>query len=70
LTQPPRYNAGRRCFACCVELTLFCNWYDDNQWRLSPLYVRNNVNGVDDRDSEQFNRLRIGDVLKQQEWGP
>ena len=50
-----------------VELTLFCNWYDDNQWHLSPLYARNNVNGVGDRDSKQVNSLRSGDVLKHQE---
>ena len=50
-----------------VELTLFCNWYDDNQWHLSPLYTRNNVNGVGNRDRKQVNSLRSGDVLKYQE---
>jgi hypothetical protein len=50
-----------------VELTLFCNWYDDNQWHLSPLFARNNINGVGDRESKQVNSLRSGDVLQRQE---
>jgi hypothetical protein len=58
-------EAGKR--GVVVELTLFCNWYDDNQWHLSPLYVRNNVNGVGDRDSKQVNSLQSGDLLKHQE---
>ena len=58
-------EAGRR--GVVVELTLFCSWYDENQWHLSPLYARNNVNGVGDRDSKQVNSLRSGDVLKHQE---
>jgi hypothetical protein len=58
-------EAGRR--GVVVELTLFCNWYDDNQWRLSPLYARNNAGGVGDRDSKQVNSLRGGDVLRHQE---
>src|SRR5262245_852344 len=58
-------KAGKR--GVVVELTLFCNWYDDNQWRLSPLYARNNAGGVGDRDSKQVNSLRSGDVLRHQE---
>jgi hypothetical protein len=58
-------EAGRR--GVVVELTLFCNWYDENQWHLSPLYVRNNVNGVGNRDSKQVNALQNGDVLEHQE---
>jgi hypothetical protein len=58
-------EAGRH--GVVVELTLFCNWYDDNQWHLSPLYARNNVNGVGERNSQQVNSLRSGDVLNHQE---
>lgn len=58
-------EAGRR--GVIVELTLFCNWYDDNQWHLSPLYTRNNVNGIGDRDHKQVNTLQAGDLLKYQE---
>lgn len=58
-------EAGRR--GVVVELTLFCNWYDDNQWHLSPLFAPNNVNGVGDRDHKKVNSLQNGDVLKYQE---
>jgi hypothetical protein len=63
-------RSGHSICPCCFELTLFCNGYDDNQRHLSPLYVRNNVNGVGNRDSEQVNSLRNGGVLNHQEWGP
>jgi hypothetical protein len=29
-----------------VELTLFCPFYDDSMWKLSPMNASNNVNGV------------------------
>src|SRR5262249_1721778 len=58
-------EAGKRDVV--VELTLSCSWYDDKQWHLSPLCARNNVNGVDDRDSKRVNSLQSGDVLKYQE---
>lgn len=29
-----------------VELTLFCPFYADDQWNLSPMNARNNINGV------------------------
>lgn len=29
-----------------VELTLFCPFYEDSMWRLSPMNAANNVNGV------------------------
>ncbi len=29
-----------------VELTLFCPMYDDSQWNISPMNIRNNVNGI------------------------
>jgi len=50
-----------------AEITLFCNWYDDGQWRLSPLHVNNNINNVGHLDFKVVNTLRNGDVLKHQE---
>jgi hypothetical protein len=37
-------QAGRRGIA--VELVLFCVFYGEEQWALSPLNARNNVNGI------------------------
>ncbi|OWK35068.1 hypothetical protein [Fimbriiglobus ruber] len=37
-------KAGER--GIVVELTLFCPFYDDSMWRLSPMNAANNVNGV------------------------
>lgn len=37
-------EAGRR--GVVVEYVLFCPYYDDGQWNLSPLKAGNNVNGV------------------------
>lgn len=39
-------EAGER--GIVVELSLFCPFYEDAMWNLSPLNVRNNVNGVGD----------------------
>ena len=50
-----------------AEITLFCNWYDDKQWRLSPLLINNNVNNVGSLDFQVVNTLRNGEVLKHQE---
>jgi hypothetical protein len=38
--------AGERGVA--VEYVLFCTYYDDSQWKLSPLCVEANVNGIGD----------------------
>ncbi len=37
-------EAGRR--KVIVEVTLFCPFYEDSQWRLSPFHPDNNVNGA------------------------
>jgi len=34
--------------AVVVELNLFCPFYEDAMWRLSPMNARNNINGVGD----------------------
>jgi hypothetical protein len=33
-----------------VELTLFCPFYEDTQWNLSPMNPKNNVNGIGPAD--------------------
>lgn len=39
-----------------VELTLFCPYYGDEMWNLSPLNSRNNVNGIGDlKRTEAYN---------------
>ena len=37
-------QAGKR--GIVVELTLFCTYYADKMWRLSPLHEANNINGT------------------------
>jgi hypothetical protein len=39
-------EAGRR--GVVVEVVLFCPFYEDHQWALSPFNARNNVNGLGD----------------------
>ena len=39
-------QAGQR--GVVVELVLFCPLYEDSMWDVSPMNVRNNVNGVGD----------------------
>ena len=41
-------QAGRR--GVIVELNLFCPFYDESQWKLSPQNASNNVNGVGNVD--------------------
>jgi hypothetical protein len=39
-------QAGQR--GIIVEVVLFCPYYDDSQWKISPLKAGNNINGVGD----------------------
>ncbi len=41
-----------------VELVLFCPFYEDSMWNLSPMNARNNVNGVSTIDREQVYALK------------
>jgi hypothetical protein len=38
-------QAGRR--GVIVELNLFCPFYEESMWRLSPMHASNNINGVE-----------------------
>jgi hypothetical protein len=54
-------QAGRR--GIVVELNLFCPFYDDWLWKLSPMNAANNVNGVGHVDREAvYNRAKNGDL--------
>ena len=51
-----------------VELDLFSNFYDTIQWKLSPLYVKNNVNNIGNiKDHKEILSLRHPEILDVQE---
>lgn len=59
-------EAGKRNIV--VELDLFSNFYDTVQWKLSPLYRANNVNGVGNVDDwKEVLSLKHKDLLEVQE---
>lgn len=59
-------EAGKRDIV--VELDLFSNFYDTLQWKLSPLYSGNNINGIDNiKDQKEILTLRHPEILEFQE---
>ena len=59
-------EAGRRNIV--VELDLFSNYYDTVQWKLSPLYIGNNINRIGDfLDQREALSLKHQDLLSVQE---
>jgi hypothetical protein len=59
-------EAGKRDVV--VELDLFSNFYDTIQWKLSPLYHKNNVNGTGNFESwKEALSLKHPEVLAAQE---
>jgi hypothetical protein len=59
-------EAGKRDIV--VELDLFSNYYDTVQWKLSPLYIDNNINRIGDfKDHKEVLSLRHTDLLNVQE---
>lgn len=59
-------EAGKR--EIIVELDLFSNFYDTIQWQLSPLYHKNNINGIKSiEDHKEVLSLRHPDILEVQE---
>ena len=59
-------QAGKR--GIIVELDLFSNFYDTIQWKLSPLFLANNINGVGNiKDWKEINSLRHPEIIKIQE---
>ncbi len=45
-----------------VELTLFCPFYDDSMWAISPMNAKNNVNGVGEVPREEVYTLKHADL--------
>ncbi len=59
-------EAGKRDIV--VELDLFSNYYDTLQWKLSPLYIGNNINHVGDiNDHREILSLKHKEILEIQE---
>jgi hypothetical protein len=59
-------EAGKRNII--VELDLFSNIYDTIQWKLSPLYFKNNTNGIGNiKDWKEVLTLRHPEILAVQE---
>jgi hypothetical protein len=59
-------KAGER--GIVVELNLFCPFYDDSMWKLSPMNAANNVNGVGSLARESvYNRKKNGNLQAVQE---
>jgi cellulase (glycosyl hydrolase family 5) len=51
-----------------VEVNLFCPFYEDSMWRLSPMNARNNINGVGDIERTNVYTLdKHGGLLPVQE---
>jgi hypothetical protein len=58
-------EAGKR--GVVVELVLFCPFYEDAMWQLSPMNACNNVNGVGDLQRTEVYTLQNGNLLAVQE---
>jgi hypothetical protein len=58
-------EAGKR--GIVVELVLFCPFYEDAMWNLSPMNVRNNVNGIGDMPRTEAYTLRHPKLLAVQD---
>ncbi|MBN1561975.1 hypothetical protein JW998_17110 [candidate division KSB1 bacterium] len=50
-----------------VELVLFCPFYGDEQWQLSPLHISNNINGIGDVDRTEVFTLQHDQLTRVQE---
>jgi hypothetical protein len=58
-------EAGKR--GVVVEVVLFCPFYEDGMWRLSPMNADNNVNGVGQAARTEVYALQHKDLLAVQE---
>jgi hypothetical protein len=58
-------QAGKR--GIVVEIALFCPYYKDEMWELSPLKASNNVSGVGDVPREEVLTLQHSELLRMQE---
>jgi hypothetical protein len=58
-------QAGKR--GIVVELVLFCPFYEDSMWLLSPMNARNNVNGIGTCPRTEVYTLKYPDLLAVQQ---
>jgi hypothetical protein len=59
-------EAGKRNII--VELDLFSNYYDTVQWKLSPLFIHNNINGIGNiSDHKEVLSLKHPEIIEVQE---
>jgi hypothetical protein len=58
-------EAGKR--GVVVELVLFCPFYEDSMWGLSPMNARNNVNGIGGIQRTEVYTLQNGNLLAVQD---
>ncbi len=58
-------EAGRR--GIVVEVSLFCPFYDESMWVLSPMNARNNVNGIGSSGREEVYALKHADLTEAQD---
>ncbi|MBN2315500.1 MAG: hypothetical protein JXM79_16345 [Sedimentisphaerales bacterium] len=54
-------QAGRR--GIIVELVLFCPFYEDDMWTLSPMYTANNINNVGTMERTEVYTLKHPELL-------
>ncbi len=58
-------EAGKR--GVVVELVLFCPFYEDAMWQLSPMSARNNINGIGELQRTEVYTLKNGNLLAVQD---
>ena len=58
-------QAGRR--GVVVELVLFCPFYKDSMWQLSPMHADNNINGIGAMERTDVYTLKDRELLDVQE---
>jgi hypothetical protein len=58
-------EAGKR--GIVVEYVLFCTYYEDSMWNLSPMNARNNVNSVGVTSRDEILALKHDDLTRVQE---
>jgi hypothetical protein len=54
-------QAGKR--GIVVEVVLFCPYYGDEQWELSPIKINNNVNGIGDLQRTDSLTMKNSDMI-------
>jgi hypothetical protein len=58
-------EAGKR--GVVVEMVLFCPFYEDSMWNLSPMNAANNINGIGKMERTEAYTLKYPDLLAVQD---